>query len=312
MENKKLREIKRSLEALPVLERRREKLQYTINEAQKEVNSLLKKYESESLDVERLEKDSLSTTLLKFIGKYEDKLDKESKEMIAAKMEYDKACHRLEELQAQQNELISRISSLKKDKEIYEAEVKRREEIILYKFDDKVSKIYRQLEEERKELTRQLVEMDEAISAAKKVIYTARSVLSHLESAEGWATYDVWVKGGIFTHMAKYDHIDQAEADFNRLRYQINDLRKDLSDINIIDVPQISEIDGTTRVFDFWFDNIFTDLNVMNRIKSNIEEIRALERKIEHIIYNIENNKSQINNKIEEIEEKKKELIISL
>ena len=129
---------------------------------------------------------------------------------------------------------------------------------------------------------------------------------------KNWATYDAWTKGGIISHMAKYDHIDQAEADFNRLSSQLKVLKKELSDININDAPGLTNIDSTTRAIDYWFDNIFTDLNVRDKIRGNIDQIRSVYGNIDRIITKLENRKREVNSRISKIDYEKNELILSL
>lgn len=312
MDNAKLNEIKNNLGMLPVLQDRMKNLQSRQSEADDKVSSLLHKYEEECLDVEQLQKDSLSTTLLKFIGKYEDKVDKEYKEMISAKIEYDKEIEQVNEFNREIEEIRNRISSLEKMRQTYEAELKNREQMILNQMNSNISIQYRQLETNRELFNRQLVEMEEALRVAYNVKDTAQSAIEHLDSAESWATYDIWFRGGILSHMAKYDHIDNAEADFNRLSIQLKDLQKELIDINLLDVPEITWIDSTTRAIDFWFDNIFTDLSVHGQIREDSEQIRSLYMKIGDIITLIETKKVEAKNMLSEIEVKKNELISSL
>lgn len=311
MENERLIEIRSNLEMLPVLQERMEKLCQRIYEAEDDKRSLMHKFESESMDVEQLKKESLSAALLRLIGKYEGKLNKETQEMLTAKIEYDKASDRLKELYCQRDELGSRISVLNHDRQIYEAELKKREEAIRSNTANEAYVKYRQLEDERGMLAKQLIETDEAIRAAERVKSTADNAMAHLNSAESWATYDVWTRGGLFSHMAKYDHIDNAQSDFNRLYSQMKDLQKELSDVNIIDTMGFAGVDSTTRAIDFWFDNIFTDMNVRSRIREDKEELRILFGKIESIISKLEKNKSGITRRIGEIESKKNDLIIS-
>lgn len=310
MDSEKLLEIRNALAALPVLQERMERLCSRINEAEREVSSLLRKYESESMDVERMKRESLSATILRFIGKYESKLEKEVQEQIKAKVEYDKACGRVKELYTERDELSSRIEALNRDKRIYEEELRRREQEIQKNTDSIIYKEYRRLEEEINILTRQLVETDEAIRAAERVRSTAESAIGHLGSAESWATYDVWAKGGLLSHMAKYNYIDNAEYDFNRLHSQLKDLQKELSDVNFLATIELKGLDSLTRAFDFWFDNIFTDLSVLNRIRENKEELRNLLGKVGEIINMLERNKSEIYIKTAEIERQKNDLII--
>ena len=76
---------------LPSLEKRMKFMLDEIRKAEDDVSNLLRKYERESRDVERLQKDSFSAFLFRLIGKYEDKLEKEQREEINAKIDYDRA-----------------------------------------------------------------------------------------------------------------------------------------------------------------------------------------------------------------------------
>lgn len=79
-----------------------------------------------------------------------------------------------------------------------------------------------------------------------------------------------------------------------------------------LEVPQITWIDSTTRVIDYWFDNIFTDMGVRNQIKEQSEQIRGLSQKIGNIISLIETKKEDIKGALGEIDERRNKLIISL
>jgi len=183
MDREKLIEISNRVAELPALEERMEKLCRRLYDAEADVRSLLRKFEEQSRDVEQLKKDTLSVILLKLIGKYEGKLDRETREMLSAKLEYDKACQRAEELRNERYELGKRIAELRREKQIYERELKDRENAIRDNINSEANAKYMQLEKEREELTRQLVETDEALKAAARVKGTIRTVLDHLDSA---------------------------------------------------------------------------------------------------------------------------------
>lgn len=311
MEKERLIEIRNSLAMLPVLQKRMEHLNRRIYEAEKDVKALLNKYEAESLDVEQMKKDSLSATILKLVGKYEGKLNKETNEMLAAKIEYHNSWDRVKELYLEKNELGSRISKLNDEKRIYESELKKRQDEIAGNTSSEIFIKYRKLVEESEMLSKQLVETDEAVRAAKRVYGTAKTAMQHLDKADGWATYDIWAKGGLLSHMAKYNHIDNAQSDFNRLNLQIRDLQKELADVNLLANVELTNIDSVTRTVDYWFDNIFTDLNVRGMIRENQEQLRRLLGKINSIMSRLERNKSEINKQLIENEKRKNDLIIS-
>ncbi len=309
MENINLLEMRKKLAFLPTLRERVQILNTKIREAEAEVDGLLDKYKEESLDVEKLEKNSLSTLILKNFGRFEDKVEKETEEMLAAKLEYDKASVRVRELKKEKEESEQRLSLLLQESRRYEEELKNREEAIRAE-NSEISQQYRALEAEQDMLSKELVEMEEAIRAGKRVLSTARSAMDHLESAEGWATFDVWSRGGIISHIAKYNHIDSATDDFNVLNSQLQDLQKELHDLNLSATASLDGIDSTTRAVDFWFDNIFTDLSVRERIRGDNDRVSELRDKVSGIVYRLDNNVSAVQNKLKSLERQKNDLLV--
>jgi hypothetical protein len=73
-----------------VLEKKMEFFKTEIRKTEREVSDLLRQYEQESCDVEQIQKGSFSSFLLKLVGKYEDKLEKEQRDEINAKLAYDR------------------------------------------------------------------------------------------------------------------------------------------------------------------------------------------------------------------------------
>jgi len=310
MDNKELQEMRSRLATLPVLKEKADKLRSVIREAEAEEKALLAKYKEESMDVERLKAESLSVYILKTLGMYEGKVNRETGQMLAAKMEYDKSVEKLRELKKQRNEIEERLAELTREKQIFDEEMEKREEYIRNNMESEASVRYRELENEQEKLLRQIAETNEALRAAHRVISTAQTALEHLDSAESWATYDVWFKSGIFSHIAKYDHIDSAEEAVNRLRFQMNSLRNELSDVNISAVMDFSGIDSTTRAIDFWFDNIFTDLSVRDKIREDRASLNTLRNQVQGIVRKLESNITMLNRQINDIESKKEELLI--
>lgn len=310
MNNEELWELKKRLADLPALKGRLDRLQGQINESEEEVKSLLAKYKSEAFDVERLQNESLSVFILRTIGSFDRKLDKETQEMLKAKAEYDRAVENLKQLKIKRDELNKKLAELNRGRVMFEKELQRREEELKRDLSSEKSIKYRELTNEEDLLSAQLVETQEAVRAANIVLDTIDEAVGQLDSAENWATYDIWFKGGILSHMAKYDKIDKAEEALNRLSSQIKVLRRELSDINLAENLSFAGVDSATRVIDFWFDNIFTDLNVRNRIRNDAEQLRRLRSQINSVISRLMQNKSGIGRRIEEIRQEKTNLII--
>ncbi len=275
-----INELRDRIQAIPTLENRLAALQKERDVAEAEVSELLRKYERERGDVERLEKESLSAFMLKLVGRYEDKMEREQQEEISAKLAYDRAAARLDSLTRDRDALSSRIAGLREDERRYLAELDIRRTQVRG-LSGKTAGQYAELERERNTILMERTEIEEARNAASAAAGTAREARESLDSAKGWATYDAFTRGGIISHMAKYSHIDEAERSFGILSSQLRDLRTELADVRGMSVDGLIEISSTQRAIDFWFDNIFTDLSVRGQIIDNAAELDRLLHGIE-------------------------------
>jgi len=280
---------------LPALEKRLAALTQELQNANDEVSNLLRQYKRESLDVERMQQDSFSAFLLRLIGRYEDKLEQEQREEINAKIAYDRAAAHLDHLVREKDALASRISALRADEKAYQRELENRRHELSGKFSQPDGIRYAELEKERNAIISQMTEIEEALRAASRARPTAEKIANSLDSAQGWATYDAFTRGGIISHMAKYSHIDEAEANFNVLSHNLRELKSELSDVQGLTVSGLTEISSGQRTIDFWFDNIFTDLSVRGQIRDNAEQVAQL-------ITSIRNAEAMLQAKLRELE----------
>jgi len=275
MDNADIMELRDRVQALPTLEKKRAAMQREYHSTVNEVSEMQRRYKQEHGDVEQLEKSSLSSFLLKMTGRYEDKLEREQQEVIDAKLAFDRANARLESLTEELDSLKLRIDALKEeDKRYQEILSKRRSE--LSESNGQNAERFAEIEQERKEIISQITEIKEAQSVLSRVKSTANGTRESLKKAQSWATYDAFTRGGIISHLAKYEHIDSAQYDFNVLSSLLRSLKTELADVNGISTSGLQEISSTQRTVDFWFDNIFTDLSVRSQIKDNTAQIDSL------------------------------------
>lgn len=312
MKHDDLIDIKEQLLLIPMLTKRVDQMLVSLKEAENNYDKMIRNYEAESLDVIKLEEDSLSTLLIKFIGKYEDKMEKEYKEQIAAKLKLDEAKVRVEELKRDLDDSNNRLRELKRYKREYEEELKDRERKVESELNSEAYKKYSEVIKGIEHQKEQILEVREAITAANRAKGIADSARDHLDSADDLATYDIWFKGGILSHMAKYDHIDEAESFMNRLSAQLKVLHKELMDIHTNVNLDMTQISSGERMMDYWFDNIFTDLNVRDKIRTNMEELSRISSKIDTLIRKLELKLYELNNEVKKLEDEKENILISV
>jgi len=279
--------------SLPKYEERLSNARHTMSHIDKDIENLLRKYNREKRDVERIERDGLSAFLFRFVGRYEGKLEKEQREEIEAKLAYDKAKIHRQHLIEEEFELHQKVMRLKDE-----------EKALTVEFDARRKKLAGRATEHC-EIVNQITDVTEAMRAVKRVEVTVQDVIDSLSSAKGWATFDMFTRGGILTHMAKYSHLDEAEANFYNLSAQMKDLLAKLNGIKHIHIPQFQAISNIERIVDFWFDNIFTSMSVRGQIVDNLTEVQDLANDLHQA-------DMVLREKLTQLEKQEEELLLSM
>src|SRR5262249_2933478 len=120
-----------------------------------------------------------------------------------------------------------------------------------------------ELADERGRLEAESREVTEALHAAE---YAARALSRERDwlcRASSWPAYDTFFGGGALSSQINPDRLDEAAQLAAQADQSLVRLRTELADVHGIGLtaPQL-RMDNTTRFFDIWFDNIFTDLAV--------------------------------------------------
>lgn len=248
----------------------------------------------ESEDVEKLQAESLSTFLKRLVGSYDKNLDKEMQEQLAAKMELDlssalllESREQLGTIQTAINQTTARIKQLKE---------------LLYRQDTNFRKKISVEETKRTQLNQELNELDEALAAGEKVLDGIDFALDDLDSADSFSTWDMFTNSSLLFDMMKYDKIDKAEAKMNRLEQLLENYTQELKDLSLDTYLSYEKFSGMSKTFDIFFDNLFSDWDTKSKIGRNIDMLETLETAIEELQSKLENNKEDIQKRIEESE----------
>ncbi|MEN5075991.1 hypothetical protein ABE437_19395 [Isoptericola cucumis] len=108
-------------------------------------------------------------------------------------------------------------------------------------------------------------ELAEAGAAADVAARALAAAADELRSAGGWSAYDTFFDGGMVASMVKHDKLDRAARLLHEADGALRHLAVELGDLGEQGVGGVA-VDGLTRTLDVWFDNIFTDWSVRNRI----------------------------------------------
>lgn len=285
---------------LKELNKQREVLKTRVSEFQK--NKL-----EQQADVDQLEGHSLAAFFYAVIGKKEERLDKEREEAYAAKVKYDVAAR---ELSAIEEDILRReaeVNRLKGSKQQYERLLRNKAEEIKNTGSVEAEEIF-QAEERIAYIENQLKEINEALAAGEKALSITNRVLSNLDSAEGWGTWDL-LGGGMISGMAKHSHLDEAQKLVEDLQVQLRRFKTELTDVTIDADIKVS-IDGFLYFADYFFDGLFADWAVLDKINQSQTKVKDTKTQIERVMYHLKSISSSSKVEMESEKVRLNELVL--
>jgi chaperonin cofactor prefoldin len=256
-----------------------------------------------------LEGRSLANYFYQLFGKLDEKLSEERREASAAKVKLDAALRELAAVDCEIDEIQSQLQALYGCEQDYTAALEAKRNAVKSSGTPTAAQIL-ELEEKIAFLESQKKEIREAIAAGNSAMGTADSVLSELEDADGWNTWDMLGGGGIITHMAKHSHLDEAQEKVEQLQGKLRRFKTELADISIHADMQVS-IDGFLRFADYFFDGLFADWAVGDKISESQSSVQKVKGQISSALSKLERMGKDADAQIRSLEAKTEELLIN-
>ena len=284
-----------------------QELQAQRKSVSRRVRQLEKEKESEQADVDRLERGSLAAFFYQMVGRMDEKMDKEQQEAYAARVRYDAAARELASIDADLARLETRLKGLSGCEQRYQDALMERFREIKATNSPAAQEL---MESESRvvDLKLRRREIREAIQAGKKALKRTEAVLESLDSARGWSTMDL-IGGGVWSDLAKYDHLDEAQEQVEQLQVDLRRFKTELADVEINADIQVT-VEGFLRFADFFFDNLFTDWEVRDHIDQSIEQVKDTRRQIQRVLDKLERMEGSIKAQLEDEIEKQEQIAL--
>lgn len=252
-----------------------------------DLEELGKILEKEEKDVLKLEGTSLSSFFFNLIGKKEDKLDKERKEYLSAKMRYDECILAVRELENEVRKYDEDLMKYSGISEEYQQAIRQKQEILINEDTDNGRKL-RDLLDWINELKLDIKEVREAIDAGENASDALLEMKKPLNSAKNWGIWDM-LGGDFFSDIMKHSKINDA----NRLSYDVQHhlriFQKELADVNRFTDIKVN-IGAFAKFADFFFDGLFADWFVQSRINESISNVEDAHTRVKGILSDLNRN----------------------
>lgn len=276
---------------------------------EKRTDELEKVKRKEQDDVDRLNARSLTAFFYRATGKIGEKLTKEEAEAYAAAVKYDAAKN---ELQAVNNDIEycqKRLSDLQDCEQQYERVLKEKTEQIKQSGVPEAGRIM-QIENEIAFLENQQKEIQEAINAGNQAFYIARKILEDLDSAKNWSTFDL-MGGGLIADMAKYDKLNKVQDQIQDLQNALRGFRTELADVTErISGDLYVEIGDFLHFADYFFDGLFTDWMVYDKINDSRNRTMQTSDQIQKILGQLNEMDNDLCSKKDNLKEELKQTVL--
>lgn len=304
-----LQQLQQKVAQKKTLEAKLKKLQNQHREYDRKVIELRVAYRDEQADVDNLEGRSLANYFFQVIGKLDDKLDKERQEAYVAKVKLDAAERELAGIEQDIQDIQSQLAEIQIAEQQYAALLEKKRAELKAAGTDAGVKIL-EIEQRTAALEAQKKEIKEAISAGYSARGTADRILSELEDADGWNTWDLIGGGGIITHMAKHSHLDEAQDLVQELQSKLRRFKTELADIQITANMQVN-IDGFLRLADYFFDGLFSDWAVGDRISQSQASVQSTKSQINSTLNKLSNMEAAADREISMLKAQMDDLIVN-
>ena len=265
-----------------------------LSKYQEALEKAIANLEKENRDLERLRNDSFSNTLLKLFGNFDRRYDKEYREIIGAKVEFDKAyamkiaaARRVKEVEADIEEKKLRLRNIKEDVLRRHPDMNQ----VISERQQQILAIQHEWHEWR--------ETNEAEQAGLAVLEALSDIISGLDAADAISTWDLITDSCLILDFLKNDKLDAAEASLLHLEQTVYTFARELRDLDFVFESDLETISSTQRALDIFFDNLFSDWGTKVIIEKNIENLKKLQDSTEDVMESLAAKRRELETTLE-------------
>ena len=253
------------------------------------------------VDVQKLQRTSLTTLFYSVLGSREEKLEKERQELLSVQLQYQQARHQVAYLERELAYIRGQLDSLENVEAEYEALLSEKEALLHGSNRETDSQLIAYAEQSGG-LVSKLKELSEAIRAGKDVLASLEGVLASLESAKNWGTWDM-LGGGLISTIVKHDRIDEARDGIHEVQARLSSFERELADVG--DRIQLGIYIGEFETFaDYFFDSLIFDWAVQSKINQSLERTLNAKEVLTGVLEELQTLEGNVQNELNDLVEK--------
>lgn len=258
------------------LSRKYNNAEETFAKLKENLNKAIKTLEEKNIYIEKLQRQSFSNSLLKLLGQYDDKVSSEINEVIIAKLEFDKAYV----LKISGHRQLETLKEEIKEKKLRLKEVKDQ----LVHYNQNVTPTLSVREQEALKLQHEYNQVIEAEDAAYQLLEVISDIKGYLDTSETISNWELITEIDNLLKHVNQSKLDRAEAILLNLERKIQNLERELSDLNYIYKKHNQSLTTAASAIETFFEELFSDWSTKGVIEKNLYQLKLLEDSVVQII----------------------------
>ncbi len=273
------------------------------------LDSLGARLKKEEIDVDRLERVSLTYLFYTVLGSRDQQLEKERQDLLSAQLGYQQTRDQVEYLEQERTRLSNLLEGLAGTESEYESALSEKERA-LRQSDQPVARQLLEISEDMAGLQGELKEITEAIQAGNSVLSDLDQAIKSLERADHWGSWDMWSSGvlSLVIDETKHSHIDQARKSVTSAQAKISRFKRELADVQR-DVEVQINIGESLYYADVLLDCLVVDWIVQSKIDSSLAQSKHARAVIAQAVAQLEAAKEGTQGKCHEMKERRALLV---
>lgn len=268
------------------LSRKQYHAQEALTKHEQQLEAIIKQMEKEKLDLEKLERESLSTALRKLLGTFEKTYDRESQDLVRAKLEFDKAYALKVSVQRQLNELEAEIIEKKNRlRSVKETLLRRNPQLLTA--GDRADQALAKLEHE-------YTQIQEAEAAGYQTLEAITDILVTLDSNDTITNWELITEIDLILNYVNKEQLNMAEAMILHLEKCVSVLERELRDVDFLYEEQYATISSSKSVLDDFLATIFQEWSKKAIIEKSIHHLKELEENVLQVMNMLAERKREL------------------
>lgn len=289
------------------LEAMKEELQKQEDEVAKKTAELEVIRKKEQLDVDKLEGKTIKALFFTLAGTKEEKLSKERQEAYIAAMKHDAAVRDLAGIMTDLSACKDELEALSDIEVVFDHLLEQKKNSIKQEASRRANEVIR-LEKQMETLSHEIIELEEALEAGYKAFDIVDKIVKELQEAHELADWDTFMDN-MFIDMQKQEHIHNAQDLIQDLRHELRRFKTEMADVNIDEEIHI-EMDDFSEFADWFFDNIFTDWDIKEKIENSQAQAEHTRKQTTDMINMLKDMRDERMKRRIELEEDLEEVVV--